>query len=105
MSSEAIIDDSADSLSRVSSLDNDLATMHLASASSDEEVTDDEIDSHVWSEIDSESDGVLLEDHGIVEQVTRTSQSILSIAIDISSPTRLLVLWFTKQIDMQNNTY
>ncbi len=70
MSSEAITDDSADSLSRVSSLDNDLATTHFASASSDEEVTDDEIDSHVWSEIDSESDGVFPGDHGIVEQVT-----------------------------------
>jgi len=74
MSSEAGTDDSVDSLSGVSSLNKNLPAMHLASASSDEEVTDDEIDSHVWSEIDSESNSVFLEDHGIVEQVTRTFQ-------------------------------
>ncbi|CAF1290944.1 unnamed protein product [Rotaria sordida] len=48
--------------------------MHLESASSDEEVTDDEVDSNVWSEIESESDGEFLEDHGIIEQVTLTSE-------------------------------
>ncbi|CAF4470433.1 unnamed protein product [Rotaria socialis] len=42
--------------------------MYFLSASSDEEVTDDEMNSNVWSEIESESDGEFLEDHGIVEQ-------------------------------------
>ncbi|CAM4787189.1 unnamed protein product [Rotaria magnacalcarata] len=44
------------------------------SVNSDEEVTDDEVNSNVWSEIESESDGEFLEDHGIVEQVTPTSE-------------------------------
>ncbi|CAF4519068.1 unnamed protein product, partial [Rotaria magnacalcarata] len=42
--------------------------MYFLSASSDEEVTDDEVNSNVWSEIESESDGEFLEDHGTVEQ-------------------------------------
>jgi hypothetical protein len=66
MSSEASTEDSADSLSGVSSLDDNLATMRLESASSDEENTDDEID--------SESDGKFLKDHGIIEEVTSTSR-------------------------------
>ncbi|CAF3163803.1 unnamed protein product, partial [Rotaria sp. Silwood2] len=73
-SEEARTEDSVDSLSEVNSLDDDFAEMHLESASSDEEVTDDEMDSNVWSEIESESDGEFLEDHGIVEQVTPISE-------------------------------
>ena len=73
-SEEASTGDSIDSLSEVSSLDDDFAKMHFESTSSDEEVTDDEVDSNVWSEIESESDGEFLEDHGIVEQVTPTSE-------------------------------
>ena len=64
--------ESVDSLSEVSSLDDDFTRMHLESASSDEEVTDDEVDSNAWSEIESESDGEFLEDHGIIKQVTPT---------------------------------
>ena len=73
-SEEASTEDSVDSVSEVSSLDDDFAEMHLESASSDEEVTDDEVDSNVWSEIESKSNGEFLEDHGIVEQVTPTSE-------------------------------
>ncbi|CAF4673390.1 unnamed protein product [Rotaria sp. Silwood1] len=71
---EARTEDSVDSLSEVSSLDDDFAGMHLESTSSDEEVTDNEMNSNVWSEIESESDGEFLEDHGIVEQVTPISE-------------------------------
>ncbi len=75
MSSEEVSTvDSADSLTEVSSLDDDFARMHFESASSDEEVTDDEMDSNVWSEIESESDGEFPEDHGIVAKVTPTSK-------------------------------
>ncbi|CAF1251388.1 unnamed protein product [Rotaria magnacalcarata] len=73
-SEEASTEDSVDSFSEVSSLDDDFARMYFLSASSDEEVTDDEVNSNVWSEIESESDGEFLEDHGIVEQVTPTSE-------------------------------
>ena len=74
MSSEVSTEDSVDSLSEVSSLDDDFAKMHFESASSDEEVTDNEVDSNVWSEIKSESDGECLEDYGVVESVTPTSE-------------------------------
>ncbi|CAF4239643.1 unnamed protein product, partial [Adineta steineri] len=60
------MEDSLDSLSEVSSLDNDFARMHFESVSSHEEVTDDEVDSNVWSEF--------LEDYGLIEQVTPTSE-------------------------------
>ena len=64
MSSEEVsTEDSVDSLSEVSSLDDDFAKMHFESASSDEEVTDNEVDSNVWSEIESESDDECLEDY------------------------------------------
>ncbi len=71
-SEEASTEDSVDSLSEASSLDDDFTRMHLESTSSDEEVTDDEVASNVWSEIESESDGEFWEDHGIIEQVTLT---------------------------------
>ncbi len=48
--------------------------MHLESDSSDEESTDGELDSHVWNEIESESDAEFLEDHGLVEEVTSVSK-------------------------------
>jgi hypothetical protein len=73
-SEEANTEDRVDSLSEVSSLDDDFARMHFESASSDEAVIDDEVDSNGWSEIESESDGEFLEDHEIVEQVTPTSK-------------------------------
>ena len=56
----------------MNSLDNDFDRVHFESASSDEEIPDDEVDLNVWSEIESDSDGEFLEDHGIVEQVMAT---------------------------------
>ncbi|CAF4294197.1 unnamed protein product [Adineta steineri] len=64
-SEEASTEYSLDSFSEVSSLDDDFARMHFESASSDKGVTDDEVDSNVWSEF--------LEDYGLIEQVTPTS--------------------------------
>ncbi len=40
-----------------------------------------------------------------VPEIRKIVRSILSIATDISSLMRLLVTWFVKPIDMQNNTY
>ena len=66
-SEEASTEDSVDSLDEVVSLDNDFDRMHFESESFDEEIPDDEMDSNIWSEIQSDSDGEFLEDHGIVE--------------------------------------
>ena len=82
MSSEATTEDRADSLDGVSSLDNHLTTMYLESASSDDEVSDDEVNANIWSEIHSESDDGFQEDHGIVEKVTPTSQDSTTNCID-----------------------
>jgi hypothetical protein len=71
---ETDTEDSASSLGEASSLDDDFDRMHLESDSSDEESTDGELDSHVWNEIESESDAEFLEDHGIVEEVTSVSK-------------------------------
>ena len=73
-SKEVSIDDSVDSLNEVSSLGDDLARVHYESASSDEEVTGDELDSNVWTGIESESDGACPEDDGTVEPVTLTAE-------------------------------
>ena len=40
----------------ISALDYDFNTMHLESDSSEEEVTDKDVDSHTWNEIEQESD-------------------------------------------------
>lgn len=48
--------------------------MQFESSTSEEEVTDDDRDVQVWNEIDSESDAEFQEDHGIVEEVTPTSE-------------------------------
>ncbi len=53
---ESETEESASSLSEVSSLDDDFVRMDLESGNSDEEITYDEVDSQVWSEIQSESD-------------------------------------------------
>ena len=75
MSSEEVSrEDCVDSFSEVSFLDDDFAKVYFESASSDEEVTDNEMDSNVWSEIKSQSDGECLEDYGVVESVTPTSE-------------------------------
>ncbi len=55
-------------------MDDDFDRMDFESASSDEAVTDDEVDSHAWSEIESESDAEFLKDHGFVEEVTPASE-------------------------------
>jgi hypothetical protein len=48
--------------------------MQLEPGSSDEEVTDDDVDSHAWNEIESESDAEFLEDHRLIEEVTSISE-------------------------------
>jgi hypothetical protein len=53
---ESETEESGSSLSEVSFLDDDFVRMDLESGNSDEEITDDEVDSQVWSEIQSESD-------------------------------------------------
>ena len=58
----------------MSSLDDDFGRIHLESESSDEEVTNDEVDSNVWNEIKPESDDEFMEDLGLVEEVTSTSE-------------------------------
>ena len=53
MSSEKVsTEDSVDLLSEVSSFDDDFARMHFESASSDEEVTNNQVNSSVWGEIE-----------------------------------------------------
>ena len=63
-------EESGSSLSELSFLDDDLDRMHLESGSSGEEMSDDEVDSNVWEEIESESDEEFMADHGLVEEVT-----------------------------------
>jgi hypothetical protein len=67
-------EDSASSLSEVDSLDADFDTINLESDSSDEEVTDDDMDSCTWDEIESESDAEFLEDHGLIEELASISE-------------------------------
>ena len=73
-SEETDSEDSGNSQSHVSSWDDDFARMQFESSSSEEEITDDDRDSQVWSEIESESDAEFQEDHGIVEEVPTTSE-------------------------------
>ena len=73
-SEEAGTEDSVDSLSEVTSSDKDFDRIHFKSESSDEEISDDEVDSNVWNEIESDSHGEFLEVRGIVEQVMPTSE-------------------------------
>ena len=54
----------------MSSLDDDLDGMHLESGRSVEEMSDDEMDSNSWNEIELELDEEFTEDHGLVEEVT-----------------------------------
>jgi hypothetical protein len=75
MSSKEIdIQESTSSLSEVSSLNDDLDNMHLESGSSVEEMSDDEMDSNSWNEIDSESNEEFMKDHGLVHDVTSASE-------------------------------
>ncbi|CAF1440967.1 unnamed protein product [Adineta ricciae] len=73
-SEETDSEDSRNSQSDVSSLDDDFARMQFESSSSEEEISDDDRDSQVWNEIESESDAEFQEDHGIVEEVPTTSE-------------------------------
>ncbi len=75
---ETDTEDTASSLSGLSSLNDELNTMRLDFDNSDEEVTDDkdddEMDSHTWNEIEPESDAEFLENHGLIEDVISTSK-------------------------------
>ncbi len=69
-------------VSELSFLDDDLDRMHLESGSSDEEISDDEMGSNVWNEIESESDAEFMKDHGLVEEVTSASEDNMVNPID-----------------------
>ena len=75
---ETDTEESHDSQSDVSSLDDGFSKMQFESSSSEEQVTDDDDDdaaySLVWSEIESESDAEFLEDYGMVEEVQANSE-------------------------------
>jgi len=65
----------SNSLNDVSSLDHDFSKIQFESSSFEEEVTDDDdVDLQAWDEIESESDAEFLEDHGIFEEVSATSE-------------------------------
>jgi len=59
-------EDSASSLGEVSSLDDDFDAMYRESDDSNEEGTDDDLDSHTWDEIEPESDAEFLEGYRLI---------------------------------------
>ena len=76
--------ESGNSQSDVSSLDDGFSRMQFESTSS-EEVTDDgddDLDSQVWSEIESESDTEFSEDYGMMEEVSTNSEDDVINPID-----------------------
>jgi hypothetical protein len=79
---ETDTEESGSSLSQLSFLDDDLDRMYLKSGSSDEEMSDDEVGSNVWNEIESESDAEFMGDHGLVEEVTSASEDNIINPID-----------------------
>ena len=79
---ETDTDESASSLSEVSSFDDDFDQMRLESGSSDSEVTDEEVDSRSWNEIESDSYAEFLEDHGLVDEVTSATEDNIILPID-----------------------
>ena len=79
---ETDTEESASSLSELSFLDDDLDRMHLESGSSDEEMSDDEVGSNVWNDIESESDAESMKDHGLIEEVTSASEDNIVNPID-----------------------
>jgi hypothetical protein len=79
---ESGTEESVSSLSEVSSLDDDFVKMDLESGNSDEEITDDEVDSKVWSEIQSEPDAEFMKDYGLVQGVTSASGDNTILPID-----------------------
>jgi hypothetical protein len=66
---ETDTEENGNSQSDVSSLDNSFSRMPFESSSSEEQVTDADVDSQVWAEIESESDAEFSEDYGMVEEV------------------------------------
>ena len=79
---ETDTDESAILLSKVSCLDDDFDQMRLESRSSDNEVTDEEVDSRSWNEIESDSDAEFLEDQGLVDEVTSAIEDDRILPID-----------------------
>jgi hypothetical protein len=79
---ESDTEESATSLSEVSSLDDDFVRMDLESENSEEEVSDDDTDTQVWSEIQSKSDAEFMEDYGLVQEVTSASADNTVLPID-----------------------
>jgi hypothetical protein len=79
---ETDTEESASSLSELSFFDDDLDRMHVESGSSDEEISNDEMSSNVWKEIESESDEEFMEDHGLVEEVTSAPEDHMVNPID-----------------------
>ena len=76
---ETDTEDSTSTLSEFGSLNVEFGTMDLDFDNSDKEVSDhahivDEIDSHTWDEIETESDAEFLADHGLIEDVISTSE-------------------------------
>ncbi|CAF1652317.1 unnamed protein product [Adineta ricciae] len=83
MSCEEIdTDNSENSRSDVSSLDAGFMKIQVESSNSEEEFSDNELDSQLWNEIDSESDGEIQEDYGLVDEVNPTSQDNTTYPID-----------------------
>jgi hypothetical protein len=89
---ETDLEDSDSSLSEEKSSDDDSDQMSLESESFDDGVTNQEVDSTSWIEIESDSDNEFLENYGLVSDVNFGSDenTILAIdcAIDISSQTK-----------------
>ncbi|CAF4535407.1 unnamed protein product [Rotaria sp. Silwood2] len=56
--------------------------MQFESSSSEEQVTDDDVDSQVWGEIESESDAEFSEDHGMVNELPANSEDTMINPID-----------------------
>jgi len=54
----------------VSSLNDEFVRMQFESLSSEEQVTDDDVDSHVWGKIESDSDAEFSKDYRMVEEVS-----------------------------------
>ena len=75
---ETDTEESGNSQSDVSSLDDGFSRIQFESTSSEEQVTDDgdddDMDSQVWSEIESESDNEFSEDYGMMEGVPAKSE-------------------------------
>ena len=83
---ETDTEESGNSQSDVSSLDDGFSRMQFESSSSEEQVTDDndddDMDSQVWSDIESESDTEFSEDYGMMEEVSANSEDDVINPID-----------------------